>query len=68
MRFLLAMARVAMAKQASPLIELRKSGVTNFRTMAEGANAFPSLQLSTMAHRAVSNAVLAEQPLPLRGS
>jgi len=47
MRFLLAMARVAMAKQASPLIELRKSGVTNFRTMAEGANALPRLQLTT---------------------
>jgi Fe-S oxidoreductase len=46
MRFLLAMARVAMAKQTSPLADLRKRGVTNFRTMAEGANALPRLQLS----------------------
>lgn len=47
MRFLLAMARVAMAKQASPLTDLRKRGVTNFRTMSEGANTLPRLQLTT---------------------
>jgi Fe-S oxidoreductase len=46
MRFMLAMARVAMAKQTSPLADLRKRGVTNFRTMAEGANALPRLQLT----------------------
>jgi len=46
MRFLLAMARVAMAKHTSPLTDLRKRGVNNFRTMAEGANALPRMQLT----------------------
>ena len=46
MRFLLAMARVSIAKQASPAADLRKRGASNFRTMVEGAATLPRLQLS----------------------
>ena len=45
-RFLLAMARVAMARQTVELRERRKQGVENFRTMADGVNALSRMQLN----------------------
>ncbi|HET9716718.1 MAG TPA: (Fe-S)-binding protein [Pseudolabrys sp.] len=44
-RFLLAMARVAMAKQASELRDRRKQGVDNFRSVADGVNVLARMQL-----------------------
>jgi Fe-S oxidoreductase len=45
-RFLLAMARVAMAKQASELRERRRKGIENFRLVADGVNVLSRMQLS----------------------
>jgi heterodisulfide reductase subunit D len=44
-RFLLAMARVAMAKQTSELRNRRKQGVENFRLVADGVNVLARMQL-----------------------
>jgi heterodisulfide reductase subunit D len=44
-RFLLAMARVALARQSSELRERRKKGVENFRAIADGVNVLARLQL-----------------------
>lgn len=45
-RFLLAMARVAMARQSSEPRERRKRGVENFRLVADGSNVLARMQLS----------------------
>ena len=45
-RFLLAIARVAMAKKATELRERRKKGVENFRLVADGVNVLSRMQLS----------------------
>ena len=45
-RFLLAMARVAMARQSSELRERRKRGVQNFRAVADGVNVLSRMQLT----------------------
>jgi heterodisulfide reductase subunit D len=45
-RFLLAMARVAMAGQSSELRERRRSGVENFRAVADGVNVLSRMQLT----------------------
>jgi len=45
-RFLLAMARVAMARRTSELRERRKKGIENFRLVAEGVNVLSRMQLS----------------------
>jgi Fe-S oxidoreductase len=45
-RFLLAMARVAMAQQTSELRERRRKGVENFRLVADGVNVLSRMQLS----------------------
>src|SRR5262249_56563696 len=45
-RFLLAMARVAMAKQSSELRNRRKQGVENFRFVADGVNVLARMQLN----------------------
>lgn len=45
-RFLLAMARVAMAKRSSELRSRRKQGVENFRLVADGVNVLARMQLS----------------------
>jgi len=45
-RFLLAMARVAMAKQSTQLRERRKKGIENFRLVADGVNVLSRMQLS----------------------
>jgi len=45
-RFLLAMARVAMARQSTELRERRKKGVENFRLVADGVNVLSRMQLS----------------------
>ena len=44
-RFLLAMARVALAKQSSELRDRRKQGVANFRLIADGVNVLARMQL-----------------------
>jgi Fe-S oxidoreductase len=44
-RFLLAMARVAMARQASDPRNRRKKGIENFRLVADGVNVLARLQL-----------------------
>ncbi len=44
-RFLLAMARVAMARESSELRDRRKKGVENFRLVADGANVLSRMQL-----------------------
>jgi heterodisulfide reductase subunit D len=44
-RFLLAMARVAMARQALDLHERRKRGIENFRLVADGVNVLSRMQL-----------------------
>jgi Fe-S oxidoreductase len=44
-RFLLAMARVAMAKHSSELRNRRKQGVENFRLVADGVNVLARMQL-----------------------
>jgi Fe-S oxidoreductase len=44
-RFLLAMARVAMAKQASGPRDRRKQGIENFRLVADGVNVLARMQL-----------------------
>ena len=44
-RFLLAMARVALQRQAVELRQRRKAGVDNFRLVADGANILSRLQL-----------------------
>ncbi len=44
-RFLLAMARVAMAKQTTELRERRRKGVENFRLVADGVNVLSHMQL-----------------------
>lgn len=44
-RFLLAMARVAMAKQTVEPRERRKRGIENFRLVADGANVLSRMQL-----------------------
>ena len=45
-RFLLAMARVAMAKKTNEPRARRKSGIENFRLVADGANILARMQLS----------------------
>lgn len=45
-RFLLAMARVAMAKQSTELRTRRKQGIDNFRLVADGVNILSRMQLS----------------------
>jgi Fe-S oxidoreductase len=45
-RFLLAMARVKMARQSSEARERRKQGVENFRLVADGANVLVRMQVS----------------------
>ncbi len=45
-RFLLAMARVAMARKSSELRERRKSGIENFRAVADGVNVLSRMQLA----------------------
>jgi Fe-S oxidoreductase len=45
-RFLLAMARVAMARRSSEPRERRKRGVENFRLVADGSNVLARMQLS----------------------
>jgi len=45
-RFLLAMARVAMAKRATELRDRRKRGVENFRLVADGVNVLARMQLN----------------------
>ena len=45
-RFLLAMARVAMARKSSELRERRKSGIENFRAVADGVNVLSRMQLT----------------------
>lgn len=45
-RFLLAMARVALAKHSSELRNRRKQGVENFRLVADGVNVLARMQLS----------------------
>ena len=45
-RFLLAMARVKMARQAAEPREQRKKGVENFRLVADGTNVLARMQLS----------------------
>ena len=45
-RFLLAMARVKMARQAAEPREQRKKGVENFRLVADGSNVLARMQLS----------------------
>lgn len=45
-RFLLAMARVAMAKTSTELRERRKKGIDNFRLVADGVNILSRMQLS----------------------
>jgi Fe-S oxidoreductase len=44
-RFLLAMARVALAKKSSELRDRRKQGVENFRLVADGVNVLARMQL-----------------------
>ena len=44
-RFLLAMARVAMAKRTSELRDRRRKGVENFRLVADGVNVLARMQL-----------------------
>jgi Fe-S oxidoreductase len=44
-RFLLAMARVAMAKKASDPRDRRKQGIENFRLVADGVNVLARMQL-----------------------
>ena len=44
-RFLLTMARVALAKQSTELRDRRKQGVENFRLIADGVNVLARLQL-----------------------
>jgi Fe-S oxidoreductase len=44
-RFLLAMARVAMAKQSTELRVRRKQGIDNFRLVADGVNVLSRMQL-----------------------
>ena len=44
-RFLLAMARVALAKESSELRNRRKQGVENFRLVADGVNVLARMQL-----------------------
>jgi heterodisulfide reductase subunit D len=44
-RFLLAMARVALAKQSSELRDRRKQGIENFRLIADGVNVLARMQL-----------------------
>ena len=44
-RFLLAMARIAMAKQSSELRGRRKQGIENFRLVADGVNVLARMQL-----------------------
>jgi Fe-S oxidoreductase len=44
-RFLLAMARVALARQSSELRERRKRGIDNFRLVADGVNVLARMQL-----------------------
>lgn len=45
-RFLLAMARVTMARQSSDLRDRRKRGVENFRAVADGVNVLSRMQLT----------------------
>ena len=45
-RFLLAMARVAMAKKSNEPRQRRRTGVENFRLVADGANILSRMQLS----------------------
>ena len=51
-RFLLAMARVAMAKHTSELRNRRKQGVEYFRMVADGVNVLARMQLSEADLRA----------------
>ena len=44
-RFLLAMARVALARQSSDLRDRRKRGIENFRAIADGVNVLSRMQL-----------------------
>jgi heterodisulfide reductase subunit D len=44
-RFLLAMARVALARQSSELRDRRKQGIENFRLIADGVNVLARMQL-----------------------
>src|SRR5215831_8001175 len=44
-RFLLAMARIAIAKQSVELRERRKKGIENFRLVADGVNVLSRMQL-----------------------
>jgi Fe-S oxidoreductase len=44
-RFLLAMARVALAKQSRELRDRRKQGIENFRLIADGVNVLARMQL-----------------------
>ena len=44
-RFLLAMARVAMAKHSTELRDRRKQGIDNFRLIADGVNVLARMQL-----------------------
>jgi Fe-S oxidoreductase len=44
-RFLLAMARVALARQSSELRDRRKRGIENFRLVADGVNVLSRMQL-----------------------
>jgi heterodisulfide reductase subunit D len=44
-RFLLAMARVALAKQSTELRDRRKQGIENFRLIADGVNVLARMQL-----------------------
>ena len=45
-RFLLAMARVTLARQASEPRERRKRGIENFRAVADGVNVLSRMQLT----------------------
>jgi len=45
-RFLLSMARIALAKQSSELRNRRKQGVENFRLVADGVNVLARMQLN----------------------
>ena len=45
-RFLLAMARVALARQSTELRERRKRGVENFRAVSDGVNVLARMQLT----------------------
>jgi len=62
-RFLLAMARLAMATKAEPR-ERRKAGVTNFRRMSEDVGILSHLQLSDEALERLGQRPTAKPPAP----